>query len=86
MFLSFGRTLRRGFGLRLGFRMRGWTAVYMAIFVAIFYMMWWALLCCGYVCWGLCWVTWQACKGLWYLAKVPLQRLYISIVNKRPEA
>lgn len=50
MFVSFGRTLRRGFGLRLGFRMRGWSAVFVALFAAMFYTIWWTLLGCGYIC------------------------------------
>lgn len=86
MFVSFGRTLRRGFGLRLGFRMRGWSAVFVALFAAMFYTIWWTLLGCGYICWGLCWATWQSCRGLWYLVKTPLKRLYIRIKDKRPRA
>lgn len=82
MFVSFGRSLRRGFGLRLGFRIRGWTAVFVAMFAAIFYLMWWSLLCCGYVLYGICWFY----LLLWRLIKAPLKRLYIRVKEKRPRA
>lgn len=76
MFLSIGRSLRRGFGLRLGFRGHGWTAIIMAIAYATFYMCWWSIL-------GSCYLVYALCYVVFYLPIKGIQKL---IKNKKPEA
>lgn len=57
MFLSIGRSLRRGFSFRFGFRMKGWTGAIMAIVYATFYLCWWCMLGTLYLMYGFCYVV-----------------------------
>lgn len=56
MFLSIGRSLRRGFSFRFGFRMKGWTGAIMAIVYLMFYLCWWCMLGTLYLMYGFCYV------------------------------
>ena len=56
MFLSIGRSLRRGFSFRFGFRMKGATGAIMAVVYAMFYLCWWCMLGTLYLMYGVCYV------------------------------
>lgn len=56
MFLSFGRSLRRGFGFRFGFRVKGATGAIMACVYAMLYLCWWLMLGTLYLMYGVCYV------------------------------
>ena len=57
MFLSIGRSLRRGFSFRFGFRMKGWTGAIMSLVYLMFYLCWWCMLGTLYLMYGVCYVS-----------------------------
>lgn len=70
MFLSIGRSLRRGFSFRFGFRLKGWAGGIMAIMYAMFYLCWWCMLGSLYLVYGACYVClYLPIKGIVKLVK-----------------
>ena len=67
MHVSFGSRIRRGFGFRLGWRLRGPAALVAAMVAGMFYLMWWSILGCAYITWACCWLTWQGLRGFGWL-------------------